>query len=208
MKNRHHTDEAKAKLREDRLGEKHWNYGQSLSFEHRQKLSDAKGNEKAYWYKKHHDDSTKEKLKELNLGENHPNYGKLASVNTKNKRSLSCADKVYEGISSSGEKFTFTNARKFAQQHDLISSKITLCAQGLRPHHKGWRFSILSEENKEPDFYKGLSPWGETFFFGNVKKFADTHDLDRSVITKVCQGKRIQHKGWKFEFTKLYFESN
>lgn len=56
---------------------------------------------------------------------------------SKNKRGF----KQYMAISPNQEVFYFDNQTEFALEHGLLKSKISLCLNGKRKHHKGWKFS-------------------------------------------------------------------
>jgi hypothetical protein len=53
--------------------------------------------------------------------------------------------KVIVGTAPNGEVHQFTQPAIFGREHDLDNSKIHLCLQGKRNHHKGWVFSYRKD---------------------------------------------------------------
>lgn len=48
--------------------------------------------------------------------------------------------KQYKGINSDGEEFIFSNLTKFAKEHSLSQSNISICLKDKNKLHKGWKF--------------------------------------------------------------------
>jgi len=103
-----HTKEMIKFFSESQKGEKHHNYGKSLSVEHRKKIADAhKGKNKPLLTEKHkeklrqsstgrkHTEETKLKISLSKSGENNYNYGKELTIECKRKLSENMKNKKW-----------------------------------------------------------------------------------------------------------------
>ena len=49
-----------------------------------------------------------------------------------------------------GASYNIRNLHQFCKDNNLTSSNMTIVAQGKRPHHKGWRCSYATPNQKSP----------------------------------------------------------
>lgn len=133
------------------------------------------------------------------------------SPESRKKKSLALMDKNakdYIGISPSGEIIHFRNAKDFAKDNKLCDSKIALCCNKLRNHHKGWLFfykgDITNEQIRDSWHklykYMAVSPDGIKYYFAVVRQFADRMGLREGAIQSWLSGYRTSRQGWVFTY--------
>ena len=98
--------------------------------------------------------------------------------------------------SPSGNRVEVGNVSEFARDNALNSSSLFRVKNGKQQAHKGW---VLY---KEGPFEKIVltsvfkSPEGVRVVTDNIAELSRQHNLDKSNLTKVKNGKLKQHKGW------------
>ena len=73
-------------------------------------------------------------------------YGPSSCVWIPSSHNKSYRSRGIEGTAPDGSVHYHVSACQLAEQHDLQASKISLVANGERPHHKGWTFRWLVDE--------------------------------------------------------------
>ena len=74
--------------------------------------------------------------------------------------------------------------------------KLIIPSLRMKKLFEEWRDTALEFEAAAPS-YKLLSPAGEIVEFNNLSDFCLLNDLDKGHISKVVNGSRKSHKGWR-----------
>lgn len=133
-----HSEEAKKRMSDAKKGDKHFNYGKSLSTETRTKISAARRN----------NPQLLRKLSEGWMGKNNPNYGKDFSEETRRKMSLA-KSLCWEITDPKGQVYIIRNLSQFCKERGLSKGNMWLVAQGRRHHHKGWKCKKLTGDDAQ-----------------------------------------------------------
>jgi hypothetical protein len=146
-----HTEEAKKRISESRMGEKNPNYGKygeknhnfgkTRSKESKKKMSEAHMGEKNHNYGKHPTEETKRKISESHMGEKNPMYGRQGSESPKAKK--------YMIITPEGEEIFIHGIRRFCKDYEeekLDCRHLIDVARGKRNHHKGYKCEYFIKE--------------------------------------------------------------
>lgn len=107
--------------------------------------------------------------------------------------------KTYTLLNPQNEIVVLTNLTKFCKENNLETTGLIQVANGKAQIYKGWRLPI-NINYKSRSTHTGFqlqAPDGTIYTeIKNMKKFAEQHDLDRTTLTKVINGKTKSHKGW------------
>lgn len=98
-----------------------------------------------------------------------------------------------------GEIFTFTNIRRFADEHDLLDSEIFAVFKGTSHHTNGW-----SLPNKPVDRFVFTSPTGERHVMlsgvdGGMRAFCKRNGINWGSAATVTNRPNRRVQGWRVE---------
>lgn len=165
---RRHSEETKEKLRKKSIGRK-------PSEETRKKLSEKSKGRK-------HTEQTLQKMRGKKLTEEQKQ--KLREVNKGNKYWL-------------GKKHTEETKKKIRDSAlGRIVSEETRKKISDKVKNPSKETLMKMSEAQCKNTYKCIDPFGNVFITKNLTKFCLEHNIDRSAIRKVMDGKQKTHKGW------------
>jgi DNA (cytosine-5)-methyltransferase 1 len=103
----------------------------------------------------------------------------------------------YDFVSPSGEVFTGSGIRQFAQKHGLHESCLRNVLDGKVHSHRGWTKAVGGRKLPVPPTYYFLSPTGEIHTTNNLSEFARQHNLCPIALSRISRCIKGSHKGWR-----------
>ncbi len=146
--------------------------GHFVSSDTRDKISKANNGYK-------HSEESKRNMSVSKRGEKHWNYGKHHSEETKHKMSKA----------KKGEKHWNYGKHRSEETKRKIGN-----ANRGNIHTKEQN---IIRANRMSQYWLLISPEDDTYIIKNLRQFCRDNNLDAASMSKVSQGKRNHHKGWK-----------
>ena len=103
----------------------------------------------------------------------------------------------YDFVSPSGEVFTGSGIRQFAQKHGLHETCLRNVLDGKVHSHRGWTKAVGGRKLPVPSTYYFLSPIGEIHTTNNLSEFARQHDLCPIALSRISRCIKGSHKRWR-----------
>lgn len=107
-------------------------------------------------------------------------------------------------ISPNGDYYETKNREKFCREHNLSPRNIYNVLNKKAKHYKGWQVFYKDSFNEDkvlkPQLILGISPDKKEYYFNNIKKFCQKHNLSAPNVSMVLSMKQKTHKGWIFKF--------
>lgn len=125
------------------------------------------------------------------------NKGKKQTDEQRKKFLEAVCKNTYKVVSPEGEEFTTNNLNQFSKDHGLKEG-LSKVVSGKVTNYKDWKvFPIeIKSKIKYKGCYKLIFLGGREHTTNNLNKFSEEFNLDRSILSKVIDGKYKQHMGW------------
>lgn len=187
MFNRQHTEEAKRKQKESKMGEKNPMFGRY-------------GEKNPNW-RKHPSEETRKKMRENHAdfsGENHPNYGNYWTDEQKQAMS-----EKLKGRFAGKNNPNYGNHQPHTEEHKIKISeslhRFYSTPKG-KEKRKEWGEKRKGENNPRAREVVLISPDGVSHRMKSYTSFCESEGLIATAMAAVMKGKRKHHHGWKAEY--------